>query len=76
MLDELVKRLARFLVYEQHKPIGRHGLDQFIETQRFVISLIAIKEHGEVSIGIATARGPAIAFLEPAPNLRGLDDDA
>jgi len=75
-LDELVKLLPGFLVHEEHKVIGLHGFDEFIDAEGFVIGLVAIEEHREVSVGVATARGLSAAFADPTAELRGLNDDA
>jgi hypothetical protein len=76
VLDELVKRLPGFLVHKQDEVIGFHGFDQFIDAQSFVIGLVAIEEHGEFVVGVATACGPAATFVDPTADLRRLDDDA
>jgi hypothetical protein len=76
VLDEFVKRLAGFLVDKQDEVVEPHRFQQVIDTEDLVVRRAAIEEHGKVGIGVATSGRFAAAFLNPALDLVGLDDNA
>jgi hypothetical protein len=75
-LDELVKRVAGFLIDEEDEMIKLHRFNQLVNAERFVVGLVSVEEYREVVVTVATTNRDAITLGEPALDLVGFNDDA